>query len=185
MSTIGDTDTDTTIADENRGRRERARFLTRFAVGGGYGFADQLDSGGLLMEAHLGLRQQITSLFGLHVQLLTVFGPRDYVQRSEDGTVTRSELGVAVTPYVGPLGRFYVGPAAFLGYRWYTSQRPSSDGTLDSMIRSGPFFDWGPRLGVLVGAEEQVDIGGVVTTTFDNDALMNLRLLVGASYEFR
>jgi hypothetical protein len=119
-STLGDTETDTTIVYENRDRRERARFLTRFAVGGGYGFADQLDSGGLLMEAHLGLRQQLTSLFGLHVQLLAVFGLRDYVQRSEDGTVTRSELGAAVTPYIGPLGRFYVGPAAFLGYRWYT-----------------------------------------------------------------
>jgi hypothetical protein len=55
------------------------------------------------MEAHLGLRQQLTSLFGLHVQLLTVFGPRDYVQRSEDGTVTRSELGASVTPYIGPV----------------------------------------------------------------------------------
>jgi hypothetical protein len=171
------------LAEQSGQRRELARYRTRFAVGGNIGYADLIGSDGLSTGLQLGLRQQLARFVGLHTQLLTQLA-EDYV--SSDARIMRTEFGCTFTPYLGPIGRFYVGPALFAGYRHYADTVSGASASDHVRIpKSRAFLEWGPRFGVLLGAEEQIDITGLVSTSLSNNAGLDLRLIIGAGYEFR
>jgi len=166
--------------------QRRARYRTRYAVGGDIGYADLPASEGPGMGVHVGIRKQIAGVFGAHIQILTLVADdsKNIEQRIQ---ITRYEFGGTVVPYFGPVGRIYLGPLLYAGYRYYHSnvQIESLSTGPFQLPKSGTFLQWGWRLGVLVGPKEQVDISSFFSTSLDNSAFLNLNFMLGASFEFR
>jgi hypothetical protein len=174
-------------ADELRSnaRRQRARNSTRISVGAGVGGVTLVGGEGKagVFVAELGLRKQLTMQFGLHAQITGALGLR-YETDESGGTkrLTLYELEGSVSPYFGPFGRFYVGPAVLVGYRWYSDAfvqwfAPTTK-IQDQILREGGF-----RLGILAGNEEQFDISALFTSSFGKDTPQ--RGFVTFAYEFR
>ena len=174
-------------ADELRSnaRRQRARNSTRISVGAGIGGVTLVGGEGKagVFVAELGLRKQLTPQFGLHAQITGALGLR-YETDESGGTkrLTLYEVEGSVSPYFGPWGRFYVGPAVLVGYRWYSDAfvqwfAPTTK-IQDQILREGGF-----RLGILAGNEEQFDISALFTSSFGKDTPQ--RGFVTLAYEFR
>jgi len=174
-------------ADETRSnaRRQRARNSTRISVGAGIGGVTLVGGDGKagVFVAELGLRKQLTTQFGLHAQMTGALGLRYETDESGNSRrLTLYEVEGSVSPYFGPFGRFYVGPAVLVGYRWYSDAfvewfAPTTK-IQDQILREGGF-----RLGILAGNEEQFDISALFTSSFGKDTPQ--RGFVTLAYEFR
>jgi hypothetical protein len=166
-------------------RRNRARYWPRFALGAGIGGVGLFDRKGQAGEflAHFGVRQQLGKSVGLHTQLVGALGLR--FEKDAAGAshrLTLYETAASVTPYFGPFDRMYLGPCLLLGYRWYSDAMKewfaSTARVQNHVVREG-----GLRLGVLAGAEEQIDISGLLSSSFDADTPWHV--MVSVAYEVR
>lgn len=172
-------------AIEHANSRRRARYWTRFSVGGGLGgvsLVGRRQQAGLFV-AHLGVRQQLDSEVGFHAQLIANYGLRLQRDESDDQkALTFQEVAASTALYFGPYRYFYLGPAVLVGYRRYSDafkQWFAPGITVENhVLREG-----GLRLGLLVGNQEQFDITALFSSSFDENT--PLRGQVSFAYEFR
>jgi hypothetical protein len=168
--------------------RQLARYKTRIALGGSIGASStETSTDRTFVAAQLGLRQQLSTSFGFqgHAQFALV--PSDNTAYYQD-TATRYEVAGIATPYFGPFGRFYIGPAVLAGYRWHSVDEPPSSpsmipGYTPSRPRDRAFAEGGLKMGILAGSEEQFDITGLVTSDLSGNS--GARWMAGFNYEFR
>lgn len=119
----------------------------------------------------LGFRQNYTPRMGLLVRGGAMLGVAilDYsptTKSTDNGSDSTSMVGgiIEAAPFFGPFGRFYLGPSLWAGYVSFGSDtlRAESEnyryGSATFHLHEGPMYGIGGTGGVVVGAEEQVDI---------------------------
>ena len=134
-----------------------ARTLTRKSFGVMAGVAKiESDVPAQVYALELGVRQQLLPGFGVSAHL--DFGMGAYSSSGRKGKLDSMYVDVRgnLAPYLGPFGRFYVGPALVLGHRHFSGQSPSTGG--QSLTVTGRTrIEVGTRLGVLLGSREQFE----------------------------
>jgi hypothetical protein len=155
-------------------RRHQARAITRFTIGAAYGEANVeggASAGVFALQG--GVRRQLAAYFGFSAH----FGAA-YARLSGAHTVkptsgpSYSDFWADAIPYLGPLGRFYVGPALVLAYRHYSDALMYGTHVVTARAR----FEVGGRLGLLFGNREQFDLWLQETSSLD-DTTLNQTLL--------
>ncbi len=160
-------------------RRHQARAFPRLTIGIGYGEAN-VEGGASagVFALQVGVRRQLAAYLGVSVHLGAA-----YARLSGAHTVqptsgpSYSDFCADVIPYLGPLGRFYVGPALVLGYRHYSEALMYGTHVVTARTR----FEVGGRLGLLFGNREQFDLWLQETSSL-NDTTLN-QTLFGFSVE--
>ena len=168
-------------------RRHQARSLTRISAGVSVGQAQvEGTMQANLFGLELGWRQQLAAYVGLSAHLGAAYADlnRAFTVNPTTSAASYSDFWVDFIPYLGPLGRFYVGPALVLAYRHYAAPVVYSGYTSTSSkgITSRFRVETGGRLGLLLGNREQFDLW-LQETTSVSDTTLNQTLL-GFSVEF-
>lgn len=165
-------------------RRHQARALTRISVGLGIGdgtVEGVIHTTPYALEA--GVRQQLTSYFGISAHLGAAYARISAPVYMLGAPASRSQSSYVdfwadVIPYLGPFGRFYVGPTLAFAHRHYADAILYGDSSVTNRTR----FETGGRLGLLFGNREQCNLWFQETTSL-NDTTLNQALL-GFSFEF-
>jgi hypothetical protein len=125
----------------------------------------------------VGLRKNLTDIFGLHLQVNGVvggltrsysyYGYDAYYGYSHDQYYSREVFFGAVDgeviPFFGPFGRFYVGAILFAGGFWYDKDEYEDENdyvlsSADDVLNSGFMAGAGIDMGVFLGRREQIDL---------------------------
>jgi hypothetical protein len=143
----------------------------------------------------LGFRQNFTPTMGLLVRggallgaaILDYSPTNDSTDHGSDGTVMVGGI-IEAAPFFGPFGRFYLGPSLWAGYVDFGTDtlRAESEnyryGSAIFHLHSGPMYGVGGTGGVVVGAEEQVDITFTGRLDLNPDHKTTLFLLFGVGF---
>ena len=167
-------------------RRLQARSLTRVSVGAIVGAArieGIIDANVFALE--LGARQQLTAYVGISGHLGAAYGQFHSPGKWSEPRTTASsytDFWADFIPYLGPLWRFYVGPALVLSYRHYPEPMVYDGYIPAKRITNRLRIETGGRLGLLLGSREQFNLWLQETSSLD-DTTLNQTLL-GFSVEF-
>ena len=169
-------------------RRHQARALTRVTVGIGLGSGKvegNIDSS--LFELEGGIRHQLATYLGISAHLGAAYGEISVPYGAEPsiGSKERSsyvDFWADAIPYIGPLGRLYVGPALVLAHRRYADALVYRGSVPPLAVSSRTRFETGGRLGILVGNREQFNLWVQGTSSLNDTTLQ--QFLLGFNLEF-
>ena len=166
-------------------QRLSMRAVPRFRLGAAVGSGGTQNHGGVsVYAASIGFRKQLVDVLGLSIDLSATYGrvAGVYDRTTMMNVNTGYAQGdVTVVPYLGPFGRFYVGPACALGLRHYAADR-FADGSLIFPTRNRLLTQAAAKTGVLLGSREQVDLWAGFNSAFVDEALWQVEF--GVNYEF-
>jgi hypothetical protein len=151
--------------------RMRGKLTLDLQAGGGFLAITRLASdaslGALVARLMVGFRRNYSPSFGLHlrggmligVPTYTVGGPTIplFDEGVERDRTSMAGAMIEATPFLGPFGRFYVGPTLWAAYLGFSRSLLEAKGEKVN-LNDGPSGGLGLDCGFLAGQREQIDL---------------------------